>query len=138
MADVLTDYKARQQEDATPAGAVAPIPAKTISRRRRALRFCMFLTLVGGIGLNIAPGPKGSSDTVSSVTVNGVKTPIHKFSFSRPYGIPFVVARTEIDDAGNIKNLRVNASTGIFGNFAVAFAVSLGLLALIGRRRRND
>ena len=137
MPDVYTDHRTLEQGFQSPA-ALAPIPAATVARRRRALRLCLFLTVVGGIGLNFVPGPKGSEHTVSTVTVNGVKTQIHKFAFSRPYGMPFVVARAELDDDGGMKNIKVNASTGVFGNFAVVFAIAFGLLALLGRRRRND
>jgi hypothetical protein len=138
MPDLSTDYRTKQGQFQSSAGLVAPLPPATIARRRRALRLCLFLTIVGGIGLNLVPGPKNGDDTVSSANINGVRVQVHKYTFSKPYGVPFVVARAELDDAGGMKDLKVDAGTGIFGNFGVAFAISFGLLALLGRRRRND
>ena len=138
MPDVYSDVKTRQQPiDVPSASAVAPISPESLAWRRRAIRLSWVMTIVGGLALSAIPGPKGASDTISISEENGRKVQIHKFFYSRHYGVPFHVARTDLDDAGNVNNFTIKGDSGLFGNFAVAFVLSIGLLALWGRRRRD-
>jgi hypothetical protein len=138
MPDVYSDVKTRQQPaDLSSASALSPIPPAALAWRRRAIRLSWLMTFVGGLGLSALPGPKGSSDTVTYSEDGGRKVAIHKFTYIRNYGVPFHVARVDLDDAGNMKNFTIKGDSGLFGNFAVAFAISVGLLMLWGRRRRD-
>ena len=138
MPDVYSDVKTRQQPIGVPSGsALEPIPPAALAWRRRAIRLCWLMTFVGGLGLSALPGPKGSSDTITYADDGGRQVAIHKFNYIRNYGVPFHVARTDLDDAGNITNFTIKGDSGLFGNFAVAFAISVGLLMLWGRRRRD-
>lgn len=138
MPDVYSDIKARQRSvDAASALPLAPIPPAALAWRRRAIRLCWLMTFVGGLGLSAIPGPKGSSDTITYSEEGGRQVQIHQFFYSRHYGVPFHVARVDLDDAGNMKNFTVKGDSGVFGNFAVAFLLSVGLLTLWGRRRRR-
>ena len=117
------------------AHVVSPV---VIQRRRRLIHLIGLVTFLGGIGLSAIPGPKGSADAVSQVKENGVTTTVHKFSYYRPYGAPFPVARAEFNETGGgIKRFEMtgDGAFGIFANMAVAFALALGASLLLGRRR---
>src|ERR1043165_7670635 len=104
MSELQTDYKTRQQPIDVASG-LAPMPARTLARRRRIIRYGWLATLLPGLGLSAIPGPKGSSHTVKSVTVNGGTVQVHQFDFSRPIGLPFATGRASIADDGSIKDI---------------------------------
>jgi hypothetical protein len=138
MPDVYSDLKTRQQPiEAVSGAALAPIPATALAWRRRAIRLCWVMTFIGGLGLSAIPGPKGASDTITYSDEGGRKVQVHKFFYSRHYGVPFHVARADLDDAGKIDDFTIKGDSNVFGNFAVAFVISVGLLFWRGRRRRD-
>jgi hypothetical protein len=139
MSEFTSQVKTRQQPGiaATEPADVAPLPPATLVRRRRLVRFAALMTFVAGFGLSAVPGPKGSSHQQVTQTDRGVTTVVHKFAYYRPYGVPFVVARAELGESGEIKSLamRGEGTVGILGNLAVALGLVIVLSLLLGRRR---
>jgi hypothetical protein len=133
MSDVSSELKTRQAPAAMPS-ALAPLPAATLARRRRLVRWSAFLVLLGGIGLSAIPRPKASSRVINTETHNGVTTTTHTFTYSQPYGLPFMAARAELHDQGGIRRFEI-PGMGILGNFAVSFVLVFGLSAFLGRRK---
>jgi hypothetical protein len=93
--------------------------------------------IVGGLGLSVIPGPKGSSRETITEREQGVTTVVHKFTYHRTFGVPFVVARAELEEDGEMKKLSVDGkdALGIVGNVAVAIGMVLVLSLFFGRRR---
>lgn len=139
MPELNTDYKRGDPQfiTATRTTSLSALPAATIARRRRLLRWGGVMTLILGIGFSVIPGPKGSSHTISSVEVNGTKTQVQQFFFSRHLGLPFQTGRIDYNDDGSTKNV-VFHGEGFLGNIAVAFAIVVGMSIFLGRRRRDD
>lgn len=139
MPDSSTDYKTREQavDPAIATAALAPLPEKTLARRRRLMRYGGVMTFFLAVGLSALPGPKGSSRTVTYVTERGVKAQVQQFFFSRHLGLPFQTGRIDYRDDGEIKSVKFEGS-GFLGNLAVAFAVVVGASIFIGRRRPED
>jgi hypothetical protein len=133
MSEVSSELKTRQAPAAMPS-ALEPLPVATLARRRRLVRWSALLVFLGGIGLSVIPGPKASSHVIHTETDNGVTTTTHKFTYNQPYGVPFVVARAELDDQGGIRRFEI-PGTGVLGNFAVSFGIVFALSAFLGRRR---
>jgi hypothetical protein len=139
MPETHTDYKTRAQptERATGGVAVAPLPEKTLARRRRLIRYGGVMTFLLAIGLSAIPGPKGSSNTITVVTERGVQTQVRQFFFSRHFGLPFTTGRIDYEDNGAVKKVSVKGP-GFLGNLGVAFAIVVALSIFMGRRRRDD
>ena len=139
MPDSFTDYKTREQavDPAIAPGALAPLPEKTLARRRRLIRYGGVMTFFLAVGLSALPGPKGSSQTISYVTERGVQTQVRQFFFSRHLGLPFETGRIDYQDDGEIRSVRFDGS-GFLGNLAVAFALVVVASIFIGRRRPED
>src|SRR3954464_4268864 len=124
MPELRTDHKTRQQQ-VDYASAVSTLPAATITRRRRLLRWGGVMTFFLGVGLSVIPGPKGSSYTSTAVEENGAKTQVQQFVFSRHLGLPFQTGRADYKDDGSIKDVTFNGE-GFLGNIGVAFALVVG------------
>jgi hypothetical protein len=136
MTELHTDYKTRQQPIEY-ASALAPLPAATLARRRRLMRYGGLMTFLLGVALSAIPGPKGSSHTITTSVVNGVKTQVHQYFFSRHLGLPFETGRIDYNDDASIKKV-VFKGDGFLGNIGLAFAIVIGASIFLGRRRRND
>ena len=136
MTELQTDYKTRQQP-IDYGSALAPLPPTTLARRRKLLRYGGLMAVLLGLAISAIPGPKGSSNTISHTTVNGVKTQVHQFFFSRQLGLPFQTGRADYNDDGSIRRVTFHGE-GFLGNIGVAFAIVLGASIFIGRRRRDD
>lgn len=136
MTELHTDYKTRQQPIES-ASALAPLPPATLARRRRLMRYGGVVTVLLAAALSVIPGPKGSSHTITPSVVNGVKTQVHQYFFSRHLGLPFETGRIDYNDDASIKNV-VFKGDGFLGNIGVAFAMVIGASIFIGRRRRDD
>jgi hypothetical protein len=139
MPETYPDYKTREQpaEAALGHGALAPLPEKTLARRRRLIRYGGVMTFLLAMGLSAIPGPKGSSDTISYVTERGVKTEVRQFFFSRHLGLPFATGRIDYEDNGAVRKVAIKGP-GFLGNLAVAFAIVVALSIFMGRRRPTD
>jgi hypothetical protein len=139
MPETHTDYRTRAEpsERATGWVALAPLPEKTLARRRRLIRYGGVMTFLFAMGLSAIPGPKGSSDITTYVTERGVKTEIRQFFFSRHVGLPFATGRIDYEDNGSVRSVSVKGP-GFLGNLAVAFAAVVVLSIFMGRRRPND
>lgn len=142
MPELHTDDRTRQQPAYGGTGwhegtGLLPLPAKTLARRKRLMRYGGLLAFVLSLGLSAIPGPKGSSNTISIRTEHGIKTQIHEFYFSRHFGRPFTTGRLDYNDDGSIKNIRFEGD-GVLGNFVVALAIVIGASIFIGRRRPDD
>jgi hypothetical protein len=139
MPETYPDYKTREQpvEAAPGYAAVAPLPEKTLARRRRLIRYGGVMTFLLALGLSAIPGPKGSSDITTYVTERGVKTEIRQFFFSRHVGLPFATGRIDYEDNGAIRRVSVKGP-GFLGNLAVAFSIVVVLSIFMGRRRPTD
>jgi hypothetical protein len=136
MTELYEDYRARQQPiDAS--SALAPLPAKTLARRRRMIRYGGLMTVLLTLGLSAIPGPKGSSNTTEVVTDHGTTIQVRRFFYSRHVGLPFTTGRADYNDDGSIKDIKIEGS-GFFGNFWVSLATVIVIAILIGRRRRDD
>jgi hypothetical protein len=118
-------------------GALAPLPEKTLARRRRLIRYGGVMTFLLAAGLSAIPGPKGSSNTITYVSERGVQTQVHEFFFSRHLGLPFQTGRIDYKDDREIRSVSFKGP-GFLGNLAVAFAMVVGASIFIGRRRRDD
>lgn len=136
MTELSTDYKTRQQPIESPS-ALAPLPPTTLARRRRLLRYGGVVTFLLSAALSAIPGPKGSSHTIVQSDVNGVKTQVHQYFFSRHMGLPFQTGRADYNDDGSIKNVAFHGE-GFLANLGVAFAIVVGASIFLGRRRRDD
>ena len=140
MSEITSQVKTRQQPgvEAPVAGGLAAIPQATLARRRRLVNLAGILGLVGGLGLSVIPGPKGSSYVKITETEQGVTTVVHKYTYHQTYGVPFVVARAELDEVGEVKKLSIDGkdALGIVGNMAVAIGTVL-ILSLFFRPRPN-
>jgi hypothetical protein len=138
MSQITSQVKTREQRggEVPAAAGLAPIPQATLARRRRLVNLAGILGLIGGLGLSTIPGPKGSSYVKITETERGVTTVVHKYTYHRTYGVPFVVARAELEENGEMKKLSIDGkdSLGIVGNMAVAIGVVL-ILSLFFRRR---
>src|SRR3954468_11897959 len=98
MPEVQTDYRKREKDFATATASSSLLPATTIARRRRLLRWGGVMTFLLGVGLSVILGPKGSSHTITSIEENGAKTQVHQFFFSRQLGVPFQTGRADYND----------------------------------------
>ena len=139
MPETFTDYKTREQpvDPAAGPGPLAPLPEKTLARRRRLIRYGGVMTFLLAIGLSAIPGPKGSSNTITFVTERGVRTQVRQFFFSRHLGLPFTTGRIDYEDNGAVKKVSVKGP-GFLGNLGVAFAIVVALSIFMGRRRPDD
>ena len=138
MSELLSQEKTRQQPAFDPAPAeLAPLPPQALARRRRIVRLVGLMTVVGGLGLSAIPGPKRSSHAQITETENGRTTVIHRFTYHRPYGAPFVVAKAEFDEEGSIDKFGIDGENlpGILGNMVVAFGIAMVAAFFLGRRR---
>ena len=88
MPETFTDYKTREQPVDPAAGPrpLAPLPEKTLARRRRLIRYGGVMTFLLAIGLSAIPGPKGSSNTITFVTERGVRTQVRRYASSFSVG----------------------------------------------------
>ena len=139
MPETYPEYKTREQpvDAAAGHGALAPLPPKTLARRRRLIRYGGVMTFLLALGISAIPGPKGSSDVTTYVTDRGVKTEVRQFFFSRHLGLPFTTGRIDYEDDGSVKKVVVKGP-GFLGNLAVAFAAVVVMSIFMGRRRPND
>src|SRR4051794_24278961 len=139
MSEQHTDYRERERpiDSASERGALAPMPAATLLRRKRLIRYGGLVTFLLAVGMSAIPGPKGSSQTVESTVDGGVKTQVQRFFFSRHVGLPFATGRADYNDDGTIKDVSFHGS-GFLGNFLLALAIVVGASIFIGRRRRDD
>jgi len=136
MRELKTDYTIRQAPIEMQS-ALAPLPSRTLARRRRLMRWGGLAAVLLSLGLSAIPGPKGSSHTVETRTENGVSTQVHQFFFSRHVGLPFTTGRADYNDDGSIKRVSMY-SDGFLGNLVVALAMVIGVSIFIGRRRQDD
>ena len=136
MPELYEDYQTRQQPIET-SSVLEPLPAKTLARRRRMIRYGGLMTVMLTLGMSAIPGPKGSSNTTDIVTDHGVSTKVHHFFYSRHIGLPFTTGRADYNDDGSIKSIKVKGE-GFLGNFWVSLAIVIVSAILIGRRRRDD
>jgi hypothetical protein len=97
------------------------------------------VTLIGGLALSAIPGPKGSSHIQITETEHGVTTVTRKFTYHQPYGVPFTVVRTEFEESGESRSVRVDGkeALGFIGNLAIALGIVVVFSMLVSRARRR-
>ena len=134
----MTDVRDRERHQHhlhASASMPMPISGRTQSHRRRLIRLYGTLTLIGGLALSAIPGPKGSSHTITTSTENGVSTQVHRFSYYRPIGFPFVTGEATLSESGALMDVSVKPGN-VLANLVVSLLVAIGLSLFIGRRRR--
>jgi hypothetical protein len=136
MPELYEDYKTQLPPIDAPS-ALEPLPAKTLARRRRMIRYGGLMKVMLTLGMSAIPGPKGSSNTIEILTEHGMTTQVRHFYYSRHFGLPFMVGRLDYNDDGSIRNVSAKGE-GFLGNFWVSLAIVIVSSILIGRRRRDD
>ncbi|HET9426335.1 MAG TPA: hypothetical protein VFO55_13280 [Gemmatimonadaceae bacterium] len=117
----------------------SPLDPEARRRRRRFVRVVTLLAVLGGVGLSFIPRPMPEQPAVVEVRSGNavVRTTAGVMSGSHLHGLPFGTATAEMTPTGDLERLSVHPM-GIFGNFAVAVALALGLSVLFRRRRRRS
>jgi hypothetical protein len=94
------------------------------------------ITLLGGIVLSCIPGPKGTTQRITTEYQGNVKTQVVRISYRQPYGVPFAVVQTELDEHGSVRRIETDGTGafGLLGNLATSMLVVVALSALARRR----